>query len=255
MSDFYLGAYWQSRKITLREYVSLTTSYLKILMQHHSSFRNFETSYGHADRAIKIADDLSNASEILKNVAISDEVLYSHLDANSQPTWESDSPLGFTTSFQNGKPPQKGGVGLIISAGIESKRLSNAVTVKFPAVNTNSDLQSDLMVYARLKQLILDSINLWRPDVARVASHNFSDKIANGNFTDIGWFTYIQNPNASAMRNNPDLIAAGIEMEPVSIGGSLFTIDREMVSPDNEIQVARARLLRSKLMEYGLIES
>ncbi len=73
--------------------------------------------------------------------------------------------------------------------------------------------------------------------------------------TKVGWLTYLRSPDASGMRNNPDLIAAGIEMEAVSMGGSLFSISRELPSPNNEIMVARAQLLRTKLMEYRLIKS
>ena len=142
-----------------------------------------------------------------------------------------------------------------IRAGKTDKDTWNAVTIALPAKQKNSASADNAFNFGLIKDIFLKIILEWEIEKGLVFTDSFSDVICPDKMTEVGLLTYIKNSNASAMRNNPALIAAGIEMEAVSIGGSLFTIDREMVSPDNETQVARAKLLRAKLMEYGLIES
>lgn len=255
MSRLYLGAYWKNRKLTLREYADLTKAYLMTLMKLHPDFRTLEIPGAVPDSTIRIASDLSNLDESLMISANEKNVLYDSLDGSGRPTWEASSPLGFVTQFTNGKSRKEGGIGLIISAGHNSRHLSNAITITFSEMGAHKSNPGESLHHDFFKKVIVATIELWKPETALVSSHTFSDHLEPDGTTSVGWLTYIKNTNASAMRNNPDLIAAGIEMEPVSIGGTLFSIDRDMVSPDNEVQVARAKLLRIKLMDYKLIDN
>ena len=255
MSRFLIGVYWKNRVSTLKEFASLTKKILSSLQNLNIEFTEFELVGNAPGSVFKITDDLGNLSELIYNHALDNTQIYSSTDINGDPTWEATTELGYNIIIQNGKDPSSGGITLAITAGMFNSDVVNSITLRFPKEKYLTKETRQLFDYSITKDTILAFVTEANPAFGYVMVPNFSECISAEGRTDVGWLTYIKNSNASAMRNNPDLIAAGIEMEPVSIGGTLFSIDREMVSPDNEVQVARAKLLRAKLMENHLIDS
>jgi Immunity protein 52 len=253
MIEITIGAYWQKRSMTLRAFADELKKHILQLTKPPFDFSNISMVGSRPNSDIKLVSDLSNLDDLVYRFGWDKKNYYENANPDGTPSWSSISDLGFRLRFTCATPRSDTSIEFSVRAGINADEISNAavVTIQYP----DSSEGNPLIHYDYLKTILLKLLVFWKPDTGKIMSMPFIDAFLPDGFTKVGWVTYIKNSNASAMRNNPDLIAAGIEMEPVSIGGSLFTIDREMVSPDNETQVARAKLLRAKLMEYGLIES
>ena len=253
MIEITIGVYWLKRAITLRAFADELKTHILQLTKPPFDFLNISMVGNTPNSDIKLDNNLSNLDDLVYRFAWDTENYYENANPDGTPSWLSSSDLGFMLYFTCTTPRSDTNIEFSVSAGINEDEISNSavVTIQCPTQTQ----ENPLIHYDYLKALLRQLIVFWKPDFGKIMSMPFSDAFSPDGYTDVGWVTYIKNSNASAMRNNPDLIAAGIEMEAVSIGGSLFTIDREMVSPDNETQVARAKLLRAKLMEYRLIES
>jgi hypothetical protein len=253
MAKITIGAYWQKRPITLRAFADELKKHILQLTKPPFDFSNITMIGNSPNSYIKLDSNLSNLDDLVYRYAWDSENSYENANPDGTPSWSSSSDLGFRLRFKCAAPGSDMHVEFSVSAGIDDANLSNSayITIQYPdQIEENPSIHYDYF-----KKMLLKLLLFWQPDFGKIMFIPFEDAFLPDGFTDVGWVTYIKNSNASAMRNNPDLIAAGIEMEAVSIGGSLFTIDREMVSPDNETQLARAKLLRAKLMEYRLIES
>jgi Immunity protein 52 len=253
MNKITIGAYWQKRPITLRAFADELKKHILQLTKPPFDFSNISMVGRHPNTDIKLDTNLSNLDDLVYRFAWDKENYYENANPDGTPSWLSSSDLGFMLLFECAAPRSDMRIEFSVSAGIDDPNLSNSayITIQYPDKNE----ENPFIHYDYLKKILLKLLLFWQPEFGKIMFMPFEDAFLPDGFTDVGWVTYIKDSNASAMRNNPDLLAAGIEMEPVSIGGSLFTIDREMVSPDNETQVARAKLLRAKLMEYRLIES
>ena len=250
-----LGIFWRNRPETMREYAKNLKDLLSTLKGKPFLLNDLTWVGNGTAQEARIADDLSNLDNLIFKFAADPAQVYCD---NTGPcdtaTWNATGAFGYLMSFHNGRSSKQGGISITVNSGLTDKDQYNFINIKFPRL-TGKDCSLEVNNYSFLKTGFTQLIEGWRPEIGRIMLPSFSDRLTESGFSDIGWLTYIKNSSASAMRNNPDLIAAGIEMEPVSIGGTLFSIDREMVSPDNEVQVARARLLRTKLMENHLIDS
>jgi Immunity protein 52 len=253
MTKITVGAYWERRTITLREFADELKKHILQLTTPPFDFSNIAMIGETPNSEIKLDSNLSNLDDLVYRYAWDTELNYENANPDGTPSWLSSSSLGFMLDFTCASPRSDTRIEFGVSAGINSGSISNSAIVKIQYPGPSEG--NPLLHYDYLKKILLQLLLFWKPDFGKIMSIPFEDAFLADGFTDVGWVTYIKDSNASAMRNNPALIEAGIEMEPVSIGGSLFTIDREMVSPDNETQVARAKLLRAKLMEYRLIES
>jgi Immunity protein 52 len=253
MAKITVGTYWQKRTITLREFADELKKHILQLTKPPFDFSNISMVGNTPNSAIKLDNNLSNLDDLVYRFAWAKKNYYENANSDGTPSWLSSSDLGFRLRFTCATARSDTCIEFSISAGINADEISNSAVVIIQCPDTSAE--NPLLHYDYLKTILRQLLVFWKPDFGKIMTMPFIEAFSPDGYTDVGWVTYIKNSNASAMRNNPDLIAAGIEMEPVSIGGSLFTIDREMVSPDNETQVARAKLLRAKLMEYRLIES
>jgi Immunity protein 52 len=253
MIEITIGAYWKKRTITLRLFADELKKHISQIANPPFSFSNISMIGSRPNSDIKLASDLSNLDDLVYRFGWDKKNYYENANPDGTPSWSSTSDLGFRLRFTCATPRSDTSIEFSVRAGKNEDRIYNSAIVTIQSTEPSEG--NPLLHYAHLRKILLQLLLFWKPDFGQIMSIPFADAFLPDGFTKVGWVTYIKNSNASAMRNNPDLIAAGIEMEPVSIGGSLFTIDREMVSPDNETQVARAKLLRAKLMEYRLIES
>lgn len=255
MTELIIGAYWKNRPLSLQEYATLTAAFLTALAGVDPLFHKIYWVGEKRGEQTLVTDNANVLAELIYQQAGGSDQVYDIANPNGSPTWESKGWRGFSMIYNNGVSSKAGGVTISIRAGKNDPGSTNVVTIALGVPNKSKMDFDASNCHEFIKSLFLSLVAFWHCDKGMVFTDPFSDAVFSEQITEIGWLTYIKNTNASAMRNNPDLIAAGIEMEPVSIGGTLFSIDRDMVSPDNEVQVARAKLLRTKLLENKLIDS
>ncbi len=255
MTELIIGAYWKNRPLSLQEYATMTTAFLTALAGMDTLFHSISWVGDKRGEQTMVTGNAAALTALIYQHAGGDGQIFDNANPNGSPTWESKGWRGFSMIYNNGVSSKAGGVTISIRAGKNDPGSINAVTIAMGIPNKSKMDFNTSNCHELIKSLFLSLVTFWHCDKGMVYTDPFSDVVFSEQITEIGWLTYLKNTNASAMRNNPDLIAAGIEMEPVSIGGTLFSIDREMVSPDNEVQVARAKLLRAKLMENKLIDN
>ncbi len=248
-----IGAYWQKRSLTLREFANLLKNYIFKLSNSPFNFSNIAMICTSPNSYLKLDANLANLDDLLYRYAWTSDRIYENANPDGTPSWLSSCNFGFRFSFICSVQNDDANIEFSVSAGKNEDALSNSaiITIQYPTASK----ETTLLGYDNVKAMLFQLLTCWKPELGRVLFIPFSEAVLPDGYTDVGWLTYLKSPDASGMRNNPDLIAAGIEMEAVSSGGSLFSLDRELPTPNNEILVARAQLLRTKLMEYRLIKS
>ncbi len=253
MIEITIGAYWQKRTLTLREFANELRKHILELSNSPFNFSNIALICTSPNSYIKLDANLANLDDMVYRYAWQANYIYENTNPDGTPSWLTSDELGFRLAFICTVPNSDANIKFSVSAGINSGTQNNAsvITIQYP----NASKETTLVDYDHVKTMLLQLLVRWKPETGKVMFFPFTKAFLPDGFTKVGWLTYLRSPDASGMRNNPDLIAAGIEMEAVSMGGSLFSLDRELPSPNNEIMVARAQLLRTKLMEYRLIKS
>jgi hypothetical protein len=253
MTKITIGAYWEKRSITLREFANELRKHIFELSNSPFNFANIALICTSPNSYIKLDTNLANLDDMLYRYAWTSDRIYENANPDGTPSWLSSCNFGFSFSFICSRPNDDANIEFSVSAGKSEDALSNCaiIIIKYPTASK----ATPLLDYDNVKKMLFQLLARWRPQFGKATSFPFRMAFQPDDYTEVGWLTYLQSPDASGMRNNPDLIAAGIEMEAVSMGGSLFSLDRELPSPNNEIVVARAQLLRSKLMEYRLIKN
>ncbi len=253
MTKVTIGAYWEKRSLTLREFANELRKHILELSSPPFNFSNIAMIGDLPNLFIKLDANLANLDDMVYRHAWYSDHIYENANPDGTPSWLTTCSIGFELSFRCTVPNSDAKIKFSVSAGISADRLSNSsiITIQYPTASK----EMPLLDYDYVKTTLFKLLACWKPTLGRVLFIPFSEAVLPDDYTDVGWLTYLRSPDASGMRNNPDLIAAGIEMEAVSSGGSLFSLDRELPSPNNDILVARAQLLRTKLMEYRLIKS
>ncbi len=253
MKKISIGVYWEKRSITLREFADLLRKHIFELSNSPLDFSNIAMICTSPNSYIKLDANLANLDDMLYRYAWTSDRIYENANPDGTPSWLSSCNFGFSFSFICSRPNDDANIEFSVSAGKSEDRLSNSsiITIQYPTTSK----EMPLLDYDYVRTVLFQLLVCWKPQFGKVMSFPFEKAISPDDLTKVGWLTYLKSPDASGMRNNPDLIAAGVEMEAVSSGGSLFSLARELPSPDNEILVARAQLLRTKLMEYRLIKS
>lgn len=89
-------------------------------------------------------------------------------------------------------------------------------------------------------------VDFWKPEHGRLTSYAFSEAVSTSMTVAVGWLTYVRDPRAAALRNSPSL--KKLIFHPTPDGGTLMSLGRTPVSPDNPEQVENARVLRRILI-------
>jgi hypothetical protein len=253
MIEITIGAYWQKRTLTLREFADELRKHILELCKPPFNFLNIAMIGNTPNSFIKLDANLANLDDMVYRHAWYSDRIYQNANPDGTPSWQTTCTIGFRLAFICTVPNSDANIEFCVSAGTNSGTQSNAsyITIQYPTASK----ETTLVDYDHVKTILFQLLVRWKPEFGKVMSIPFEDAFLPDGITKVGWLTYIKSPDASGMRNNPDLIAAGIEMEAVSMGGSLFSLDRELPSPNNDILVARAQLLRTKLMENRLIKN
>ncbi len=253
MSDYFvLGAYWPNRPLTLRQYADETRQYLLLLGSIHPVFRSLEWVGNRPNSAVKLLPDLGNLDELIYRNAGSRRFQYDDANPDGTPSWNSVCDFGYGMRYDTGKLAADGGIGISLSTGKRNLRTPNSTTITFPPQEHSSFAPREFFDYEFLRHLFSQVAAFWKPARGLLTSHAFSRAVIGDEMPGVGWLTYVGDPRAAALRHDTSLKSLLFEEMPT--GGLLISLDRKMISPDNMLQVEKARLLRSKLVAEKFID-
>jgi hypothetical protein len=122
----------------------------------------------------------------------------------------------------------------------------------FPSSRRHALLRREFYSYNFLRNLFAQVIAFWQPQQGLLTSIAFSDAMAGAQLPRAGWLTYAHNPRTAALRNRPAL--KDLLFDTTLDGGTLISLDRTPVSPDNALPIEQARRLRQTLIDEHLVE-
>jgi hypothetical protein len=254
MSDFYIGTYWYERQLTLREYADASNAFIMRLMTIHPVFRFVEWVGNLANHAVKLESDLSNLEGLIYAHAENKDFVYEKLNPDGSLSWNSFGAAGYGMGYSAGQSVSGGEVVIRIRAGrTGSTDIANGLSIEFSFRGNSQVPGKELFDYDFLNQLMSLLVAFWKPENGRLTSYAFSKAVAASGSPIVGWLTYVRDPRAAALRNSPSL--KKLIFHPTPDGGTLISLGRTPISPDNPEQVENARALRRILIDEGLVAS
>ena len=202
------------------------------------------------DFFINVAPDLSNLDELIYRHA-GDKGVYEDGNSDGTPSWHSLSRSSFMMYYSTGKSKKEGRVLISITAGNLGTRMPNSVLVVFPVPENPLFPHREFFDYEFLKNLSLKCMDFWKPETGQLVSRDFGNAVHATEPPYVGWLTYMRDPRAAALRNSA--LLKGLIFEETSDGGTLISLGRAMISPDNDEQVASAQRLRKILIDEKLL--
>jgi hypothetical protein len=254
MNEFTMGIYWYERQLTLRQYADISQAFIKQLKEIHPVFQFLEWVGDRPNNAVKLASDLDNLEGLIYTHAPSKEAIYQKPDKDRTASWDSFGVAGFDMRYSTGKAVPGGRMSVWIGAGRTGMpRFANGVTINFPSRENADFTCKEFFDYDFLKRLLLHLIAFWKPEDGRLTSYPFSEAVSTSMVVVVGWLTYVRDPRATALRNSPQL--KNLIFETTPDGGTLISLGRTPIAPDNAEQVEQARRLRQVLIDEGLVKS
>lgn len=254
IDEYYLGVYWHGRPLTLREYADASCDFLRLLQNMHPVFHSFEWSGNRPDCTAKLSPDLNNLDALIyHNNNKPKRIVYKNANPDGSVSWQSLSPLGYSMGYFTGMSASAGGLEVDIHAGEDGPSSHNAVIISFPPPNDTRFPHREFYNYDFLKNLFAQVIAFWRPQEGLLTSIAFSNTMAGAQLPRVGWLTYARDPRAAALRNSPALKDLLFETTPD--GGTLISLGRAPISPENTLQVEQARRLRQVLIDEHIVQS
>jgi hypothetical protein len=191
---------------------------------------------------VKLLPDLSNLDELIFKLGPRSDDLFTHANPDGSPTLDSEAGIGFSTSYGDQRSYGEEGIGVSISAGMDSPWLTNAVVIEMPMS------LREFQEYGFVKKLLATTLECWEPSRAVVTSHAFSEKLGGkGGPWTIGWMTWFK--DASVTKALPKKA----ERETLATG-VLVTTTRELLSAENPTHVATALQIRDALLKRGFLQ-
>ncbi|HEX8698018.1 MAG TPA: Imm52 family immunity protein [Myxococcaceae bacterium] len=243
MTDkFYLGAYWQHRSCTLREYIAGCMRFMTRLGALHPVFQELVMTGKAPDAGVRLLSDLSNLEELVFQLGPRGDDLFTHAKPDGSPTLDSEGGIGFATSYSNKKRHAEERVAVSISTGKDSPWLTNAVVIEMP------EGVREFREYEFVKKLLETTVECWEPSMAVVTSHALREKLGGkGGTRTIGWMTWFKDSSVAKA------LPKRAERETLA-GGVLVTTAREIISPENPSHVATALQIRDTLLKRGFLQ-
>lgn len=252
MSEFSLCAYWKNRPITFRQYADSVKNFLPILAGVSGAFRQLQWAGDRPASEIVLANNFQGLDQLIYEHAGDADQVYDKRNPDGTPTWESVSPLGFTMIFNTMESSRENGITLSFSAGIAGDLLQNSVVISFPEPDHACFKNREFFDYEFIKHLFIKTIQYWDADDGVLFSNDFADKVDEDGLPGVGWLTYLRDPRTAALNN--DIRFKDLLFEEVEGGGTLITLNRQIIDANNPAQVSKARLLRNILIEQQLID-
>jgi hypothetical protein len=250
IDEFYIGAYWYERQLSLRQYADATHAFIALLRRIHPVFQTLQWVGGRPNLFVKLSPDLSNLDELIYCHA-SDKGIYEDGNPDGSPSWQSLSRSSFMMNYSTGKSKKEGRILISITAGNPGTRMPNSVLITFPTPEQPLFPHREFFNYDFLKKLFLKCMDFWKPETGRLINRTFGNAVVQSGPPRVGWLTYVRDPRAAALRNSASL--KGLIFEEASDGGTLISLGPTMISPDNDEQVDNARRLRSILTDEKII--
>jgi hypothetical protein len=254
MNHYYIGAYWNSRKLTLREYADATKQFIGLLCKTHSVFNDLYYVGSKPNAEVKLEPNLDNLDDLIYQESWDRKIKYEKANADGSPIWETVDRLGFGMTYDTGKSEQNGGVGVSIRAGKFSPWLTNSVTISFPLAKHPAFPHPEFYEYTFAEQLLELTVNFWKPEAALLTEVDFSDEVdfefgsdTYQNNWSVGLLTYLENPKVAVA------LPADIEHHRVEAGGELFVTTREIADVENPSVIEKAIRIRDYLHQRGLL--
>lgn len=254
MNEYFIGAYWQERPKTLRQYADETREFLRQLQQLHPAFRQLEWVGDRPNSAIAVQPDRANLDGLIYAHAGAEDEDYDVCNPDGTPTWLSKSEDGFGMWYNNGKAASGGGMSIAIYGGQYGTYLPmpNNVVISFPEPTCDKFPYPEFYNPAFLKNLFMQMVQFWQPDEGIVTTHTFAEAMASDAIPRIGWLTYLRDRRAVALRNDASFESVSIEDHPA--GGVLLSLGTTLILPPSGSQVQNARLLQTKLISEKILK-
>lgn len=253
MNRYMIGAYWQGRPTTLRDYAGDSEKFLRLLQRMHPAFQALEWVGDRPDGAVAIAPSLANLGALIQAHAGSDADCKIY-NPDGTPSWESTSEDGFCMWYSNGKTSAAGGISISIHDGQQDHcvPLPNSVVITFPEVASEHFPHPECGDAAFLARLLALCVEFWRPDEALATACSFAQAMAGDAIPGAGWLTYLRDRAAAAVVDDA-------RFEPVCVndhpgGGVFLALGPALVLPPESGQVALGRLLRNTLIAQNLLQ-
>jgi hypothetical protein len=247
--EFYIGAYWHGRQLTLRQYADAIHAFIKLLRRMHPVFQVMEWVGDRPNAAIKLTSDLSNLDELIYCHA-GDGSVHENANADGTPSWSSVCKSSFIMYFATGSK-KEGRILISITAGSLNSRTPDSAVMTLPPPDHPLFLHREFFQYDFLKKLFLQYMDFWKPEEGLLTDHAFSNAVSPTDVSYIGWLTYMRDPRAAALRKSASL--KGVTFEEALDGGTLISLGGAMISPANNEQVEKAQRLRSILIDEKII--
>ncbi len=250
MFGSYLGIYWPANcALTLRQYADATRSFLTLLRRLHPVFQALEWVGDGANSTVHLSPDLCNLNDLIYRHAGRDDAIYQDKNPDGTLSWASVGKFGYGMVYETGKSAEASGVSIRIKAGCYGIPTPNAIWLGFPLTSDVNFPYREFYKYEFLMTLFTKMIEFWKPANGLVTTHPFSNAITDDAPPYVGWLTYLHAPRAAALRN--DLTLHDLIFEQLPDGGTLISLGTDIISPDNLVQVTKARRLRSRLLAEG----
>lgn len=250
LNDYYVGAYWKVRMLTLLEYANQVKGFLNQLQTLHPVFGGLYYVGNKPNSEVKLTSDLSNLDDLIVKFSWDPKGKYENANLDGTPSWESTHSRGYRMVFNNGKSAKEGGVTISISVGMYSIWLNNAVIIEFPANDPGFPIE--FSSYELIEKIFKLTVNFWRPEAALYTSYKFNEKVSYGSNEDfttwqIGSLTYLDNPEV--VKELP----LGVDCQLLETGGPMIITLKETLSAENIEHVTKAISIRDALANKGLL--
>ena len=181
MDNFYIGAYWGSRKESLTDISTKTCSTLQKLSEIEDYFAKWFNTSTNRKKALEKKVDFDSTDkgimEIISKRVKKDEI-------NSDGT----SRFGFVYSFWSGQDEAEScSISFSVGMAFSTNNLSNCCVLSFP----NSERAKQRLLQTEIiKKIFNILIEIWNPDNCILTSEKLREELHVGN--EFGWFTYVE---------------------------------------------------------------
>ncbi len=242
LDSLYLGAYWRNRRMTLREYAAVTQRFLARLRELHPLFQELVSWGDTEDSAVALLPDLANLEGLILTRNHGRDAIYSHPGPDGGPSLDSECRRGFIMNYSTHRAAVQENVQVMITAGVYSPALTNALVIDFPRAGSQEFQQ-----YEFSRALLGVVVECWQPRMALITSPSFRDKLGGeGGPRTIGWMTWFADVAVK------EALPSGTDAEPMR-GGVLVTTARDVMSTGLSEHLSTAQRIQDRLKAHGVL--
>ena len=232
---YYFGAYWGQRQETIEACTDRAHRFLSCLAECHPTFREWRVGWRAVSRRQKLS--IPYDREALTQLLLAGR---SRSDSDNQVIEDLGFRLGLWTPDTQGD-----GTALSLHCGSYSPAVGNSCVLN---LFSHIEAYSTPALIAIATCLVVE----WKPEKAFVISREYRERILDQygeNAALVGWITYVQ---AKSNRLQA-LLPPSVQIHSLDENACLVVLTDEIFTVENQSHVAKADLVRSILIEEGLI--